>query len=37
MIVHWAMQYVGKVEIMDEEVRGKIRKEIENAKKTYNI
>jgi hypothetical protein len=35
MIVHWAMQYAGRVEIMDEEVRGKIRKEIENAGRKY--
>jgi hypothetical protein len=30
------MQYAGKVEIMDEEIREKIRKEIENAGKTYD-
>jgi hypothetical protein len=35
MIVHWAMQYAGKVEIMDEEVREKIREEIENARRKY--
>jgi hypothetical protein len=35
MIVHWAMQYAGRVEIMDEEVREKIREEIENARKKY--
>jgi hypothetical protein len=35
MIVHWAMQYAGKVEIMDEEIREKIRGEIENARRKY--
>jgi hypothetical protein len=35
MIVHWAMQYAGKVEIMDEEIREKIRGEIENARRQY--
>jgi RNA polymerase sigma factor (sigma-70 family) len=35
MIVHWAMQYAGKVEIMDEEVREKIREEIEKIVKKY--
>jgi hypothetical protein len=35
MIVHWAMQYAGKVEIMDEEIRGKIREEIEKLGEKY--
>jgi hypothetical protein len=35
MIVHWAMQYAGKVEIMDEEIREKIREEIEKIGKKY--
>jgi DNA-directed RNA polymerase specialized sigma subunit len=35
MIVHWAMQYAGKVEILDEEIREKIREEIENAGRKY--
>jgi hypothetical protein len=29
------MQYAGKVEIMDEEIREKIRGEIENARRQY--
>jgi hypothetical protein len=36
MMVHWAMQYAGKVEILDEEVRGRMREEIENARRKYN-
>lgn len=35
MIVHWAMQYGGRVEIMDEEIREKIKKEAENVRKRY--
>lgn len=35
MIVHWAMQYAGVVEIMDEEIREKIREEIEILRKKY--
>jgi hypothetical protein len=35
MIVHWAMQYAGKVEIMDEEVREEIRKEIKKLEEKY--
>ncbi len=35
MIVHWAMQYAGKVEIMDEEVREKIREEIKELEVKY--
>ncbi len=35
MIVHWAMQYGTEVEIMDEEIRDKIRGEIEKLKKMY--
>lgn len=35
MIVHWAMQYSGFCEILDEEVRKKIRKELEMMRKKY--
>jgi hypothetical protein len=35
MLVHWAMQYAGRVEILDEEVREKIRREIEKIAKKY--
>jgi RNA polymerase sigma factor (sigma-70 family) len=35
MIIHWAMQYAGKVEIMDEEIREKIREEIETLGEKY--
>ena len=35
MIVHWAMQYASEVEIMDEEIRGEIRKEIERVGTKY--
>lgn len=35
MIVHWAMQYAGVVEIMDEEIREKIRGEIDRLKEKY--
>ncbi len=35
MIVHWAMQYAGAVEIMDEEIREKIRDEIKKLHKKY--
>jgi RNA polymerase sigma factor (sigma-70 family) len=35
MIVHWAMQYADKVEILDEEIREKIREEIENLGGKY--
>jgi DNA-directed RNA polymerase specialized sigma subunit len=35
MIVHWAMQYAGTVEIMDEEIREKIRDEIGKVGKKY--
>ena len=35
MIVHWAMQYAGVVEIMDEEIRDKIREEIRLMEKKY--
>jgi hypothetical protein len=35
MIIHWAMQYAGKVEILDEEIREKIREEIENLEEKY--
>jgi hypothetical protein len=37
MMVHWAMQYADKVEILDEKVREKIREEIENVEKKYNV
>ena len=35
MIVHWAMQYGEAVEIMDEEIRESIKKEIERMYKIY--
>lgn len=35
MIVHWAMQYAGAVEIMDEDIRKKIRIELSDASKKY--
>ena len=35
MIVHWAMQYSGLVEVMDEEVRGLIREELEKMREKY--
>ena len=35
MIVHWAMQYAGAVEILDEEIREKIRDEIKIMQKKY--
>ena len=35
MIVHWAMQYGSRVEIMDEEIREKIQIEAENVRKRY--
>lgn len=35
MIVHWAMQYAGAVEILDEEIRERIRDEIAKLKKKY--
>lgn len=35
MIVHWAMQYAGTVEILDEELREKIRDEIKKMQKKY--
>lgn len=35
MMVHWAMQYVGAVEVMDEEIREKIRDEIKKLQKKY--
>jgi RNA polymerase sigma factor (sigma-70 family) len=35
MIVHWALQYADKVEILDEEIRQKIREEIENLGGKY--
>ena len=35
MIVHWAMQYGSAVEIMDEEIREKIRIEMEMMAKNY--
>ncbi|MBQ9870791.1 MAG: WYL domain-containing protein [Eubacterium sp.] len=36
MIVHWAMQYAGTVEIMDEEVREKVREEIKKIRVKYD-
>lgn len=35
MMVHWAMQYGAAVEIMDEDIRAKIREEIERIGKKY--
>lgn len=35
MIVHWAMQYAGIVEVMDEEIRKQIKIEILNLQKKY--
>ena len=35
MIVHWALQYGEKVEIMDEEIRNKLAEKIENIAKIY--
>ena len=35
MMVHWAMQYAGAVEVMDDEIRKKIREEIEKLKEKY--
>ena len=35
MIVHWAMQYGSKVEIMDEEMRKKIKTEVKRIKEIY--
>ena len=35
MIVHWAMQYAGAVEVLDEEIREKIRDEIKELQKKY--
>lgn len=35
MIVHWAMQFGDMVEILDEEVRTKIREELERMRKKY--
>lgn len=35
MIVHWAMQYGNSVEIMDEEIRAKIREEIRKMESLY--
>ena len=35
LIVPWAMQYAGRVEIMDEEIREKIREEIRGLREKY--
>ena len=35
MMVHWALQYAGTVEVLDEEVREMIRDEIKQLKKKY--
>ena len=35
MLVHWAMQYSGKVEVMDREVRKMIRKELDAMREKY--
>ena len=36
MLVHWAMQYGTRVEILDEEIRGRIREELDRMYKCYN-
>ena len=36
MIVHWALQYADVVEVMDEEIRGEIRKQIVKLGGKYN-
>ncbi len=35
MIVHWAMQYGARVEIMDEKIRGKIKEQMQFLMKIY--
>lgn len=35
MMVHWAMQYADAVEVMDEDIREKIRDEIKKMKEKY--
>ncbi len=35
MMIHWAMQYGTAVEIMDEEIRERIREELKNMEKKY--
>ena len=35
MIVHWALQYSSKVEILDEDIRAEIRKELEKLGEKY--
>ena len=35
MLVHWAMQYAGVVEVLDDEVREMIRKELEMMREKY--
>lgn len=35
MMVHWAMQYAGAVEVLDEEIREKIREEIKKMQEKY--
>ena len=37
MIVHWAVQYSDKVEIMDENIRQEIRKELKKLNEQYKI
>ena len=37
MLVHWAMQYAGFCEMLDEEVRGKIREEMKVMEEKYGI
>ena len=36
MIVHWALQYGPRVEILDEEIREAIKREIDRIKEVYN-
>lgn len=35
MIVHWAMQYAGRVEIMNSDIRKRIREEIKSVADKY--
>lgn len=37
MVVHWAMQYAGAVEILDEDIRDRIREEIRILQKKYGM
>ena len=37
MIVHWAMQYGTAVEVLDEEIREKIREELKEMECVYDV